>query len=75
MNICFQILPTNGQDIGDFNKRAREVLMDQGNFMVNFSRNEKDGHFFRLVFNHWGVNSEILNELLIELDLIKKSLE
>lgn len=70
MNICFQILPKGNVDISEFNKKAREIVMENGNFMVNFSSNETDGYFFRLVFNHWDVNKAILDELLTELDEI-----
>jgi glutamate/tyrosine decarboxylase-like PLP-dependent enzyme len=69
MNICFQVKPSDSSiDISEFNKKAREVIMENGHFMVNFSSNTESGYFFRLVFNHWGVSQDILNELLLELD-------
>lgn len=76
MNICFQLLPTDSKiDVGVFNRELRDRLMSRGNFMVNFSSSKKDGAFFRLVLSHWGVTKEILKELLVELQTIKKELE
>ena len=76
MNICFQLLPTDSKiDVGEFNRELRNRLMSRGNFMVNFSSSEKDGAFFRLVLSHWGITKEILKELFVELQTIKKELE
>ncbi len=76
MNICFQILPKDDKlDVGEFNKRARALLLKRGNFMVNFSSTEEDGVFFRLVLSHWGLTQNILKEFFIELKSIKEELE
>lgn len=76
MNICFQVLPKDPkEDVGDFNKKLRETLMARGKFMVNFSRTNEKGYFFRLVLNHWGLKQEILDEFFVELESIAKELE
>ncbi len=76
MNICFQMLPgDNKLDVGEFNKRARALLLKRGNFMVNFSSTEEDGVFFRLVLSHWGLTQNILEEFFIELKNIKEELK
>lgn len=74
LNICFRVLPSESSiDISDFNMRLRSLLMERGNFMVNFSRDDQ-GVFFRLVLSHWGVSLDILKEFLLELDEIQKCL-
>ena len=78
LNICFRVLPSDlssepSTDISDFNMRLRSLLMERGNFMVNFSRDDQ-GVFFRLVLSHWGVSLDILKEFLLELDEIQKCL-
>jgi len=76
MNICFQVLPSSDKvNIGEFNRRMRDKLMERGNFMVNFSSTPEDGAFFRLVLSHWGVTSEILKEFFVELQAVKSELE
>lgn len=75
LNFCFQVLPKDKDlNISEFNFELRKRLMARGNFMVNFSQNAKDGYFIRLVFNHWGVNQEILSELFQELAIIEKEI-
>lgn len=74
-NFCFQVKPDDSNtNISEFNFQLRKRLMDRGNFMVNFSQNNSDGYFFRLVFNHWGVSKDILKELFLELDHLKSEL-
>lgn len=74
MNICFQVLPGSDKiDTGEFNRSLREVLMAQGDFMVNFSSSEEHGAFFRLVLIHWGVDQAILKELFDDLDYLAKT--
>lgn len=69
MNICFQIIPDHpDQDSGKHNRRIREELMANGDIMVNFSSSPEHGEFFRLVFSHWGLNREILEEIFEELE-------
>jgi glutamate/tyrosine decarboxylase-like PLP-dependent enzyme len=76
MNICFQVLPSDDKvNVGDFNRKMRDLLMERGNFMVNFSSTPEDGAFFRLVLSHWGVTSEILKEFFVELQAVKSELE
>ena len=76
MNICFQLKPSKTDiDTSLMNKRSREVLMNRGNFMVNFSSDEQNGYFFRLVLNHWQLNQQILEELLDELSQVQKIVE
>jgi len=76
MNICFQVLPSDDKvDVGEFNRKMRDRLMERGHFMVNFSSTPENGAFFRLVLSHWGVTSEILKEFFEELRAVKKELE
>lgn len=76
MNICFQVLPSDDSiNVGEFNRRLRDRIMERGNFMVNFSSTAEDGAFFRLVLSHWGVTSEILKEFFTELQAVKKIVE
>jgi glutamate/tyrosine decarboxylase-like PLP-dependent enzyme len=76
MNICFQILPKDPTiEVGEYNRKARELLMSRGRFMVNFSKDDVNGAFFRLVLSHWSLTEEILQELFEELEVIKRELD
>lgn len=68
MNFCFQVLPKDSKEnISDYNLKLRSSLLKRGNFMVNYSSDQENGYFFRLVFNHWDVSKDILLELFDEL--------
>jgi len=68
MNICFHVLPKDGTPPDySFNQRLRAKVMERGNFMVNFSKSESHGTFFRLVLNHWGVDEKLIMEFFKEL--------
>ncbi len=78
MNICFQVLPKDFDKDSpipySYNQEIRSELMKRGNFMVNFSKSEEHGTFFRLVLNHWLVSESIIDEFLKELLDIKEAL-
>lgn len=48
LNICFQVIPPNNEEINNFNFKLRNKLIREGKFLVNFSW-EGDLPFFRLV--------------------------
>jgi hypothetical protein len=49
--------------------------MSRGRFMVNFSKDDVNGAFFRLVLSHWSLTEEILQELFEELEIVKRELD
>ena len=78
MNICFKVKASSSNASGEskeesaaFNKSLREKLMSRGNYMVNFSKDQKHGAFFRLVLNHWKTKQGDLVGLFEELKTIK----
>lgn len=74
MNICFKVKPSGPEEANDsaiFNKGLREKLMSRGHYMVNFSKDKKNGAFFRLVLNHWKTTADDIVGLFEELKYIK----
>ncbi|MDA8792940.1 pyridoxal-dependent decarboxylase [Bacteriovoracaceae bacterium] len=72
MNFCFQVIPqTSETNINKYNRELREKLMERGNFMVNFAKDEKNGTFFRLVLNHWELEQHGLEKFFQELQSIR----
>ena len=76
MNICFQVLPKNIDSNSyetvaavpySYNQEIRSELMKRGSFMVNFSKSDEHGTFFRLVLNHWLVTEDVIDGFLKEL--------
>lgn len=54
LNICFQVLPHEGshQDPKTWSVKVREKLIANQQVMVNYSHNENDGYFIRMIFAH-----------------------
>lgn len=64
LNICFK-LPTDQNttkiQADELHRIVRQSLIKQGNVYVNYSSDEKQGVFFRLVLNHLRLDSDIIH--------------
>lgn len=70
LNVCFQVIPVNGEEINEYNRKLRFKLMKEGKIMVNFSSFEDGTVFFRQVFANNLITKKDIDHFL---DIILRS--
>lgn len=64
LNVCFQVIPKNGEDINLYNLNLRYKMMKEGKFLTNFSRFADGTIFFRHVFVNSRTTMEDVDNLI-----------
>jgi glutamate/tyrosine decarboxylase-like PLP-dependent enzyme len=63
LNVCFQVIPTDGSDINEFNFKKRFELSREGYFQVNFSR-DNETIYFRHIFANINVEKKDIDRFV-----------
>lgn len=64
LNVCFQVVPENLEDINSFTLKVRSVLVQEGRALVNYAQRPDGTIFFRLVFPNHITQKEDIDHLL-----------
>ena len=66
LNICFQVLPPTGSthDPKTWSVKVREKLITNQQVMVNYSYNQTDGYFIRMILAHPQIQVHHVNKII-----------
>ncbi len=66
LNICFQVLPPQGSthDPKTWSVKVREQLIANQQVMVNYSHNQTDGYFIRMILAHPQIQIHHVNKIM-----------
>lgn len=69
LNICFQVLPPKGSthDPKSWSVKVREKLISSQQVMVNYSHNETDGYFIRMILAHPQINISHVHKIMSQI--------
>ena len=71
MNVCFRYIDTK-QDLNDFNLQLRTKLVEDGEYLVNYSNKEDGTIFFRQIFVNPAINIKYSKALLNKIRELSK---
>lgn len=66
LNICFK-LPIH-QDSDEWHLKIRQALIQQGQLYINYSKDSRNGVYFRLVLSHLRLNEATLNDVFDKIE-------
>ncbi len=58
LNVCFQVIPKNNENIDEYNYKLRFHMVKQTKSLVNFARSKSGDIFFRYVLTNFSTNKE-----------------
>jgi len=69
LNICFQVLPPKGsmQDPKSWSVKVREKLILNQQVMVNYSHNENEGYFIRMILAHPQIDVQHVHKIISQI--------